>query len=301
MSAGILAGVKKTDVKGAGGGVELASSRRIALRVDGVAVEVVDDPYSDRVRCDHPGAHDEARLAEALVEAARGLGRERIVTFVDASMRRGLQGEGFEVEGVMPGFYRGERDCAVMGWAADAERMASADAAGAALTDRVLEAKAGTPGLHAVVETEQATVADAPGIAQILGETFAAYPTPSDDPAYVARQIADGTPFRIVRDDGEVVACASADLIREARTAELTDCATRPSHRGRGLMQAILGDLMDDLRRADYPTAFTMARAAVPGMNVAFQRLGFAYRGRMARSCLIGSGLEDMNIWSRWL
>jgi len=32
-------------------------------------------------------------------------------------------------------------------------------------------------------------------------------------------------------------------------------------------MQRLLVDLMDDLRRRRYPTAFTLARARVPGMN----------------------------------
>jgi len=104
-----------------------------------------------------------------------------------------------------------------------------------------------------------------------------------------------------VREGGVVVACASADPVADARTAELTDCATRPDQRGRGLMQAILGDLMDDLRAMDYPTAFTLARARIPGVNLAFQRLGFDLQGTMVQSCRIGDGLEDMNVWSRRL
>jgi putative beta-lysine N-acetyltransferase len=261
----------------------------------------VNDPYSDRVRCDHPPDLDEGRLAEELRGAADDFGRHRVVTFVDESLRSGLEDEGFEVEGVMPGFYRGESDCVVMGWATNESRIQPADPEGAQLTDRVLKDKEGTPGLHAVVQTDEATLDDAADIAEILGETFDAYPTPSGDPEYVTRQIEEGTPFRLVRENGDIVACASADLVRMAQTAELTDCATRPSHRGKGLMQAILTDLMDDLRVAEYPTAFTLARASVPGINVAFQRLGFKYRGRMTRSCRIGTGMEDMNIWSRWL
>ncbi len=108
-----------------------------------------------------------------------------------------------------------------------------------------------------------------------------------------------GTPFRMVTEGDEVVACASADLVAEAQTAELTDCATLPSARGRGLMQGLLADLCDDLRDLGYPTAFTLARAAVPGVNLAFARLGFRLRGRMLRSCRIGQGLEDMNVWSK--
>ena len=47
--------------------------------------------------------------------------------------------------------------------------------------------------------------------------------------------------------------------------------------------------------------AFTLARARIPGMNLAFQRLGFTHRGTMAQSCRIGDGIEDMNVWSRAL
>jgi len=59
-------------------------------------------------------------------------------------------------------------------------------------------------------------------------------------------------------------------------------------------MQGILRDLMDDMRAMGYPTAFTLARASVPGINLAFQRLGFGFRGRMASSCRIGGGIEDI-------
>lgn len=281
---------------------DLHSIRIVERKIGVTSIDIVDDPFSDRVRCDHPELVDESLLAAQLREVADQFGRERVVAFVDEAMREGLKEEGFEVEGVMPGFYRGESDCVVMGWAADAGRMNYGDPEGAAVTSRVLKAKEGTPGLHAAVKTEQATPEDAAEIASLLGETFREYPTPSSDPEYVANQIEEGTPFRILRgNDRQVLACASADVVREAQTAELTDCATRPSHRGRGLMQRILSDLMDDLRDEEFPTAFTLARASIPGINVAFQRLGFKYRGRMARSCRIGEGLEDMNIWSRWL
>lgn len=278
------------------------STEIIELEVDGVSFEIVDDPYSDRIRCDHPPKVDETRLAKALQEAADELGRRRVVSFADESLREGLEQEGFVVEGVMPGFYRGESDCVVVGWAEQKAQIKPADPDAAALTAQILADKKGTQAApHSHVETRKATVDDAEDIAHILDQTFKAYPTPASDPAYIEEQLQEGMPFRLVREEGAVVACASADLIPAAQTAELTDCATRQSHRGQGLMQAILLDLMQDLRALNYPTAFTLARASVPGINIAFQRLGFKYRGRMNRSCRIGSGIEDMNIWSRWL
>ena len=261
-------------------------------------VRVVDDPYSDRVRCDHPACDDGVALGHALRDFAEDSGRGRVVALVPAPIAPDLAKSGYEVDGIMPGFYQGEVDCAVMGLATDPARQAPAHPIEAQAVDELLLARP-APRPRAAVPTQRATPDDATEVARLIERTFDEYPTPSSDPAYVRAQIEDGIPFRLVRDGGEVVACASADLVRAAESAELTDCATRPDHRGRGYMQFILSDLIGDTRRLGYPTVFTLARARVPGVNLAFQRLGFDWRGRMNQSCRIGDGIEDMNIWSR--
>lgn len=266
----------------------------------GETIEVRDDAYSDRLRCDHPDTRDGLALGRALLGAARARGRGRVVVLAPAHLRPGLEAAQFWHEATMPGFYLGAEDCAVLGHAPEPGRATPADAEAASEVDRLVRSK-GVSGDKLAEPTFRGTTRDAALIARLLAETFDHYPTPSGAPGYIESQIRQGIPFRVVRDKGEVVACASADLVPLARTAELTDCATRPSHRGRGYMQAILGDLMNDLRDLDYPTAFTLARASIPGVNLAFQRLGFGLRGRMTRSCRIGRGLEDMNVWSRSL
>jgi putative beta-lysine N-acetyltransferase len=277
-----------------------SGKRDLTLQLPENVVTVCDDAYSDRLRCDHPGAVDGRALGEALVLKADSLDRGRVVVLASEQLARGLAAGGLHLEARIPGFYRGEEDCVVMGASLHASR------AGLGQPGRVghvngLLGRPAASGDRSLQVTVRAAVEDAADIAELIGETFAAYPTPSHEPAYVAEQISEGVPFRVVRDDGELIACASADLVRDARTAELTDCATRPAARGRGLMQAILTDLMDDLRDLDYPTAFTLARAAIPGVNLAFERLGFELRGTMNQSCRIGTGLEDMNVWSRTL
>jgi putative beta-lysine N-acetyltransferase len=263
------------------------------------SVRAVEDVYSDRLRCDHPTATDGAVLGAALIEAAEELDRGRVVVLAPESLADGLGSAGLLTEATMPGFYAGKTDCVVMGYALDEGREALAHPIE---VGKVLELIGGPSRPERPREhTMLAVPSDAPKIAELLGETFPEYPTPSHDPAYVAAQIRQGTPFRMVHDGGQLIACASADLITQARTAELTDCATRPAARGRGLMQSILGDLMDDLRELDYPTAFTLARARIPGVNLVFERLGFELRGTMRHSCRIGQGIEDMNVWSRHL
>ncbi len=275
--------------------------RRVTLALpDAASVVALDDAYSDRVRCDHPATTDGHALGQALLATARARGRGRVVVLARARLQAGLEAAGLTTEARMPGFYAGQHDCVVMGAALDPARAHLANPKEVARSSAIVARKA-TGVRPNLPRTRRAARADAPRLARLIGDTFAEYPTPSDDPAYLAQAIAEGTPFRCVVEGDQVVACASADLVPEARTAELTDCATRPSHRGRGLMQAVLADLMDDLRALGYPTAFTLARARVPGVNLAFKRLGFVHRGVMTRSCRIGDGLEDMNVWSRAL
>lgn len=259
------------------------------------------DTYSDRLRCDHPDVTDGRELGEALKGAAGEASRGRIVVMARSELTGGLEQAAFNAEAVIPGFYRGEHDCVVLGYSLDSDRSEEAFAADVACVDELLAGALARGAGHSPVETERARVEDAGPIATLIDDTFEQYPTPSGVPGYIGEAIDSGVPFRVVRESGEIVACASADLAREARSAELTDCATRPGCRGRGYMQAILSDLMGDLRRMRYPTAFTLARARVPGVNLAFQRLGFRMHGRMTRSCRIGAGLEDMNVWSRSL
>lgn len=275
--------------------------QQLELQVGGDRVRVRDDHYSDRLRCDHPATSDGRALGRLLRAEAEARGRGRVVVLCRTGMVPGLVEEGFFEEACMPGYYLGQADCHVLGAWPDPARALLGDAATVAEVDAIWRARVPGGSAPATAHTARALVSDAEAIADLIGQTFDHYPTPSGVPAYVAAQIEDGTPFRIVRRQDQVVACASADLVRQARTAELTDCATLPSQRGRGLMRAILHDLMLDLQAMGYPTAYTLARAVNPGVNIAFGRLGFLWRGRMRQSCRIGGGLEDMNVWSRFL
>ena len=279
--------------------VDKVSTQSIEL-LDGSCVTFEDDALSDRIRCDHPDASSSEELANRLLVEASVSGRGRVVLMASEEMGKGLLEEGFECEAQIPGFYKGEEDCWIMGAWPDEGRQELANPKQVARVMDILDA-ANPPTHRERVVTSAASVEDAAAIAELIGSVFDVYPTPSDDPAYIAEDIYSGTPYRVVRDGGKIVACASADLVEGALSAELTDCATRPSHRGQGLMSAILADLIIDLKALDFETAFTMARANQVGMNLVFQRLGFDLHGTMSQSCYIGSGLEDMNVWSQGL
>lgn len=295
--------------------------KNIYLKLGNNIVRVIDDKYSDRVRCDHPNTSQGEAIAFFLAGAAHCLGRTKVLTMVEESLAGELIEQGFILAGTMPRFYRGKKGCSVLTYNLDEGRKSKANpkefSRVEAIVDKVehledsfikerydhLDDMEGPydeesqPDID--VKTVLAMPKDAERLANLIDQTFDDYPTPSHDPNYVRAQIESGVPFRYIEEDGIMVACASADLVPDALTAELTDCATLPQHRKKGYMMALLTDLMWDLEQRDYHSAFTYARARVPGINILFKRLGFKYCGCIHQSCRIGEGLEDMNMWIR--
>ena len=214
-------------------------------------------------------------------------------------------------------FYRGKKSCSVLTYNLDEKRYLKAHPKDfsrveaivnnvdhledSIITERYEYLDEEDEQLEVKVKTKLATPEDAKRLAKLIDLTFDDYPTPSHDPEYIRKQIESGVPFRFVEDGGKIVACASADLVSEAMTAELTDCATLPEYRKNGYMRILLTDLMWDLQQRDYYTAFSFARARIPGINILFKKLGFEFCGSIHQSCRIGDGLEDMNIWFRKL
>jgi putative beta-lysine N-acetyltransferase len=260
-------------------------------------VVVRDDRFSDRIRCDHPGVKEGEPLGRALLREADARSRSRVVVLCRRAPVSGLERAGFWLEAEVPRFYQGQESCFFLGGAPGPDP-ALRDPETVARVERIAAAYPSWVEPPAVT-TERATAADAPAIAALVARNIRYYPTPTGHPGYVERSIRGGTPFRLVRDGGRVVACASADLDRDTLAAELTDCFTAPSHRRRGLMRALLRDLLHDLEELGYATAFTLCRATSPGINLAFKGLGFRLDGTMRRSCRIGESIEDMNVWSR--
>ncbi len=157
------------------------------------------------------------------------------------------------------------------------------------------------PLLPAGYDCAPAVIADAPEIADLMRQTFPDYPTPIT-PDYVAKNMREGIfHFRLVRNgDGGLVASASAEMHHSRKSAELTDCATRPDHRGKGLMSAILRDLERDLADVFGITdVYTIARANQAGMNCSFAKLGYTYTGCLVNNCRMPEGYESMNVWCR--
>ncbi len=147
-----------------------------------------------------------------------------------------------------------------------------------------------------------ATEDDIPGLVILYSHVFESYPSPLTMPDFLLTTMRRNLVYAVIKDrDGNIVSAASADLDLKHRNAEMTDCATFPSERGKGLMRVLLVRLEDELSRRGILCAYTLARATAPGMNKVFYDLNYEYCGRLINNCDISGGFEDINIWSKRL
>lgn len=157
------------------------------------------------------------------------------------------------------------------------------------------------PRLPAGYLTELAWGESARDIACLLRDTFSDYPD-SLEVADIQRAIRRRDKlYRLIwRQGGPLISVASAEIDRERLCAEMTDCATRPEHRGKGLMAYLLAQLEQDvLRWTGIVHLYTLARAGEPGMNCVFAKLGYSHSGRLINNCRMPTGWESMNIWHK--
>lgn len=142
---------------------------------------------------------------------------------------------------------------------------------------------------------------DVPEIVDLFQQVFKKYPFPVHDATFVEQTMNEGTHYWGARFEGQLVALASAEVDSGVKNVEMTDFATLPEHRSTGLASALLAEMESAMRTMGIMTAYTIARAISPGMNITFARAGYTYCGRLPNNTCIANGIESMNVWSKKL
>lgn len=141
------------------------------------------------------------------------------------------------------------------------------------------------------------TPEDAGAMAEVYRQVFATYPFPIHDPAYLVETMGSHVHYYGIWEDGKLIALASAEMDRKGRNAEMTDFATLPESRGKGLANYLLAKMEEDIRELGIKTAYTIARAYSHGMNITFAKNGYTFCGTLTNNTDISGGLESMNVW----
>jgi len=146
-----------------------------------------------------------------------------------------------------------------------------------------------------------AVQADASTMAALYSQGFHFYPTPLHMESYLLKTMDSNVLYLLVEKQGKIVSLASAEMDPETGSAEITDCLTIPSERGKGLIKELITALEKELSERNFFISYTLCRASSPGINTAFASHGYAYTGRLVNNCRIETGFEDMNIWCKML
>lgn len=143
---------------------------------------------------------------------------------------------------------------------------------------------------------------DAEALAILYDKVFKTYPTPVHKAEYVNKVIRSNKVFfKVAEYNNQIVSATSADLNHEYLNAEVTDCATFPEFRGKGLLSELVFELENDLQRKNFQVLYSIARAISSGINIVFSKHGYTYAGRQINHSNIMGKFEDMNIWVKKL
>jgi len=138
---------------------------------------------------------------------------------------------------------------------------------------------------------------EAEEMAGIYRRVFATYPFPIHDPGYLVETMANHIHYYGIWEEDRMVALASAEMDRKGLNAEMTDFATLPEYRGKGLANTLLARMEEDILELGIKTAYTIARAYSHGMNITFAKNGYEFCGTLTNNTDISGGLESMNVW----
>ena len=260
-------------------------------------------PFSRRIYLMKIGDGDPAKLPEQLDALAREKGYTKIFAKLPEGSEALFVEHGFRIEASVPGFYRAETTALFLGRYLDPARAESPDAAEIA---RIVELASGKsvvelPLLPAGFTLRACTPTDIEAMAEIYREVFPTYPFPIHDSAWLLETMESHIDYFGVEHEGRLVALASSEMDIEGLNVEMTDFATLSEYRGYNLALHLLFRMEAAMRQKNMRTAYTIARAISPGMNITFAKAGYKFSGTLINNTNISGGIESMNVWYKSL
>jgi putative beta-lysine N-acetyltransferase len=261
------------------------------------------DEYNSRIKLMRYKTDDLESLALHLEELAKERGIGKVMIYADPDDESAFEKLGFEKEGEISVFFDGEPAFILSRFLDDRRAVAKEEDK----KDSIVEMAEQTeeldepPTLDPAFTLRHATPDDARELAELYRLVFKTYPTPIHEEEFIRECMQNDVYFTVVTHQGKIISSASADVFTKYNCAEITDCATHPDYRGKGLLSAIIFDLEQRMKKAGVPNLFSLTRAVSAGMNIVTAKLGFEYQGRLIQNSHIAGQFEDMNIWVKKL
>lgn len=277
--------------------------RTVDIKGDNFSIRVFIDLYNRRLVTREYVILDYNELVMALDSLCQKNSLTKIFMKVKEQDWIPLLSYGFVLEGVFQKFYNGEDAYSIAKYYSKERRCSSKIDEEDLIIEEVIRKpkvskEAPIPSEYTI---RKAMIEDIPQLVQLYKQVFKTYPTPIDNPSYIKKAMEEHVIFMIIEHEGQIISAASADIDFTNGNAEMTDCATDPGYRGRGLMNSLMYVLEKEMKQRNIGCLYTIARARSYGMNAVFHYHGYQYTGRLINNCDISGQFEDMNIWSKWI
>lgn len=266
---------------------------------EGFQVKYFLDLYNERIRVIDYEAVDNQGLVRYLDLLCKKNEFSKVFLKAKADEWEKLLPYGFVLEGVFKYFFNGEHAYCLSKFYTQDRRISMNFDKETEILERVskIEPDSSPPALTSEFELRDAKEEDISEIASLYNKVFETYPIPLDQPKYIEQLMSGDYLFMVITHRDKIISCASADINLRLGNAEITDCASHPDYRGKGLMYAVIASLEDEVRERGIHCLYSIARALSPGMNTVFKKLGYTYTGRLVNNCNIFGKFEDMNLW----
>jgi len=259
-------------------------------------------PSNDRVYLMKLDRVDLPDIIDHIHELAIESGYSKIFAKVPAFARTHFKESGYRLEAAIPNFYNGKEDGLFMACYFDDDRMIDPESE---QVEAIIETAQDKAASQAQVDISQglvyrlATPLDCLQMSKLYQQVFESYPFPINDPEYLRQTMADNVIYAGIWQDDKLLALSSAEVDKKMSNAEMTDFATHPECRGRGLANFLLQKLEDLMAKAGIKTCYTIARATSFGMNITFAKNNYSFAGTLINNTQISGSLESMNIWHK--
>lgn len=255
---------------------------------------------SDRIYLMKLDLLDYPEIVSELLKIADEKNYTKIIAKVPSYQKNNFLEEGFTEEASIPNFFNSNKDVSFLSKFTNTKREYLSPEIKKVIVDNLSIAlnKAGSK--KSVVNSyniKSLNKEDAGNLTELYKKVFETYPFPIHDEKYIKETMDDNLMYFGIYKDGNLIAASSAEIDFKSKNAEMTDFATLPEYRGKGLASQLLAKMEDEMMKIGVCTLYTIARAHSIGMNVTFSRAQYSYGGTLINNTDISGKIESMNVW----
>lgn len=262
-------------------------------------------PLSNRIYLMHMGKENPEEIMKVIHKIAMEHGYTKIFAKVSKKQAETFLRNGYRIEAVIPLFYKSQEDAVFLGkyLSDDRAELKQVEQIGEYL--RLAYSRASQqPSPVSLPEGARlriCTPEDTEEMSVLYKAVFATYPFPIHDPGYIFDTMQRNVLYFGIHHFDKLIALSSADMNLSASNVEMTDFATDPAWRGYGLAICLLARMEQEMVLRKITTAYTIARALSPSMNISFSKMGYHFGGTLVNNTNIAGKIESMNVWYKYL